>query len=64
MLTLPTTEGWLVEWETGKEMKVLHGKVVKERKSYETTDYQKALDMKAYLEKEGFANVKIYEAVF
>lgn len=64
-IALPTTQGWLVEWETGEIRLSIRTKTpIAEKDCFETTDYSKALEKKAELEKAGFQNVQIYEAFF
>jgi len=68
-LAMPSHLGWSVEWETG-ELKHFHNKdgsirkTVKCKESYETTDHNKALQVKAEKESQGFKNVQIYECMF
>lgn len=62
-LTLPTRDGWLVEWETGETITI--GGVEKKRHgNFETMNKEEADRKAAQLQEQGFQNVKVMECIF
>ena len=51
-LRLPTTSGWMVEWETGKTWTDKKGRVHVPKGAYESTSYEKVVAKKEELEKQ------------
>lgn len=69
MLTLPTRNGWLVEWENGKvrKVKAKDGTVIREvplRDTFTTSDHSKALEKADEKRRNGYKNVVIYECIY
>ena len=62
-LRLPTTSGWMVEWETGKTWTDKKGRVHVPKGAYESTSYEKVVAKKEELEKQGFKVIGIYECI-
>ena len=60
IITLPSTSGFMVEWETGITMR--NGKKLKDM--FCTRSKEKAEAVAKEKEAAGFQNVKIFEAIF
>lgn len=63
MISLPTRQGWLVEWYSGKSITV-RGKTIRLKDTFETTDRAKAEQKAEDLKAKGFEIAGIYECIF
>ena len=64
LISLPSTDGWCIRWETGKTIKYKNGKTRSETKSFESTS-KAAVEAKIKeLEEQGLKVLEITECIF